>query len=384
MIIYKAYKFRLYPDDIQKNLLNKNFGCARFVYNHYFNIKEDYYKKYKKNMPLKDIKQDLSNNLKDKYEFLRECDSMVLTCAVENLERAYINYFSGRASRPKPKYKGCKDSYKCNCIRSSYKNSNYANIVVDIKNKTIKLPKLGLVSIKGYRNLEEFPYTIINVTLSKESDKYYASVLVKEEITKNDEVDGIIGIDMGIKDLVITSEGIKYPSIDNSVQIRRIKGLNKALSRSEKSSNNRLKIKTCLSRAYMKMRNKRKYYIHEITKKIIDNNKYIFVEDLDIKSMIQNKETYLAASINNASWREFLSTLKYKSKWYDREYIEIDRYYPSSKVCNVCGYKNKIDSLNIREFECVNCGCRHDRDINASINILWEGLNKRFELSKIS
>ena len=341
--IYKSYRFRIYPDNEQKHCLNVNFGCTRFVYNHYLNEKEDYYKKYNKNLSIKDIQHNLAVDLKDKHKWLRECDSMALQNAIVNLDRAYINFFEGRASKPKPKYKGCKDSYKTSCIRGSYKNSTYANIEVDIKMYLIKLPKMGWVAFKGYRDLVAFPWKIVSVTLSKESNKYYASVLVEDIIDdKPLVITNAIGIDMGIKDEVICADGGKYSKLDTTRVEKCIKGLQKALSRCEKNSHNRYKLKEKVSRGFMKIRNMRKYYIHEITKELTDNNDLIAIETLDIMGMIQEgKGTHLSKHINNASWRHLIETLRYKCKWKGKVLIEIDKYYASSQICNVCGQKNK-------------------------------------------
>ena len=387
MKIYKAYKFRLYPSNEQKHYLNTNFGCTRFVYNHYLNKKEDYYKKYKKNLSLKEMKHDLSINLKVKHPWLRECDSMALFSALDNLDRAYTNFFEKRADKPKFKYKGGRDSYKTNCIRGMYKGHFYENIKVDIKNKLIKLPKMGYVPIKGYRGLVAFPWKILSVTLSREANKYYVSVLVEQEVKEeNIKVKSAIGLDLGIKDLVINADGMKYKRLDISRIEKRIKGLQKHSARCVPHSNNSLKIKNKISRAYMKMKNMRKYYIHEITKNIVNNNDLIAVETLDIKNMIQSrKETKLSKYINYASWNTLINTLKYKCKWNNKVLVNIHKYYASSQICNVCGHKNKeVKDLSIREYRCTNCKSELDRDINASINILWRGINKYFKTIEIS
>ena len=387
MKIYKAYKFRLYPSNEQKHYLNTNFGCTRFVYNHYLNKKEDYYKKYKKNLSLKEMKHDLSINLKVKHPWLRECDSMALSSALDNLDKAYNKIIEKRADKPKFKYKGGRDSYKTNCIRGMYKGHFYENIKVDIKNKLIKLPKMGYVPIKGYRGLVAFPWKILSVTLSREANKYYVSVLVEQEVKEeNIKVKSAIGLDLGIKDLVISADGMKYKRLDISRIEKRIKGLQKAFARCVPRSNNSLKIKNKISRAYMKMKNMRKYYIHEITKNIVSNNDLIAVETLDIKNMIQSgKETKLSKYINYASWNTLVNTLKYKCKWNNKVLLSVEKYYASSQICNVCGHKNiEVKDLSIREYKCQNCKSELDRDINASINILWRGINKYFKTIEIS
>lgn len=181
MIIYKAYKFRIYPNNVQKNMINRCVGSSRFVYNYYLDKKIKEYKENQKNISLKEMKHDLVL-LKDKYEFLKENDSMSLTNSLEDLDTSFTLLFEKRGRYPKFKTKGIKDSYKTDMIRNTYKGRRYENINVDIENKTIKLPKIGIVKMRGYRYLKEFDKDIKNVTISKEGNKYYASVCVKEEV----------------------------------------------------------------------------------------------------------------------------------------------------------------------------------------------------------
>ena len=205
--MYKAYKFRLYPSDMQKEMIHKTFGCCRFVYNHFLNeCKENGYKK------AYDMCKDLKE-LEKEYSFLKEIDSCSLRCSIFNLEDSYKNFFARRSSYPNFKSKFSKQSYRTTCIRGSYKGKEYSNIELDFINKRIKLPKLGLVEIRGYRNLESINGKIINVTVEKETTgKYYVSVIIDEvELLKEKVVpNSIVGIDLGIKDLVVTSDGEKY------------------------------------------------------------------------------------------------------------------------------------------------------------------------------
>lgn len=374
MIIYKAYRFRIYPNNVQKNMINRNIGSSRFVYNYYLDKKIKEYKEKHKNISLKELKHDLVL-LKNKYDFLKENDSMSLTNSLEDLDCSFSNFFEKRNGFPKFKAKGIKDSYKTDMIRSVYKGKRYENISIDINNKTIKLPKLGVIKIRGYRNLKEFNKDIKNVTISKEGNKYYVSVCVKEEILESPfKLTHAIGIDLGVKDLVITSEGIKYNKLDTKRIERHIEDLQRKLSKCEKKSIRGYKLKLKIKRLYMKLKNMRKYYIHEITRKLTDDNSLIITENLDVKNMLK-KGQKLTKHIANASFSEIIRILKYKIKWKGKKLIQVNTFYPSSQICHRCGYKNiKVKDLSIRKWECDKCGCENDRDINSSQNILFEGL----------
>ena len=373
MVIYKAYKFRIYPNKIQENMINKNIGSSRFVFNYYLDKKIKEYKDNNKNILLKEMKHDLVI-LKNEYVWLKENDSMSLTNSLEDLDMSFTNFFEKRGCYPKFKVKGIKDNYKTDMIRSTYKGRRYENISVDIKNKTIKLPKIGIVKMRGYRNLKEFNKDIKNVTISKEGNKYYASVCVKEEVIERPFIlSNVIGIDLGIKDLVITSDGIKYKKLDISRVEKHIEDLQRKLSRCEKKSIRRYKLKLKIKRVYMKLKNMRKYYIHEITKTLVNDNDLIITEDLMVKNMIEEKR--LSKYIANASFSEIIRVLKYKTKWSGKKLIKVNTFFPSSQICHRCGFQNKnVKNLSIRKWKCEECGCMHDRDINSSENILFEGL----------
>lgn len=373
MVIYKAYKFRIYPNKIQENMINKNIGSSRFVFNYYLDKKIKKYKDNNKNILLKEMKHDLVI-LKNEYVWLKENDSMSLTNSLEDLDMSFTNFFEKRGCYPKFKVKGIKDSYKTDMIRSTYKGRRYENINIDIKNKTIKLPKIGIVKMRGYRNLKEFNKDIKNVTVSKEGNKYYASVCVKEEVIEKPFIlSNVIGIDLGIKDLVITSEGIKYKKLDISRIEKHIEDLRRKLSRCEKKSIRRYKLKLKIKRVYMKLKNMRKYYIHEITKTLVNDNDLIITEDLMVKKMIEEKR--LSKYIANASFSEIIRVLKYKTEWSGKKLIKVSTFFPSSQICHRCGFQNKnVKNLSIRKWKCEECGCMHDRDINSSENILFEGL----------
>ena len=373
--MYKAYKFRLYPNDNQKILINKTFGCTRFIYNHFLNKckEEKFIKAYDMCKELKELVLD--------YPFLKEVDSMALRCSIFNLEDSYKNYFSKRSAYPSFKNKFSKQSYRTNCITSVYKNKKYSNIKIDIKEKMIKVPKLGLVKIRGYRNLDELTDRIINITIEKEkTNKYYVSVITKkeEEIPKKITPTSIVGIDLGIKDLVVTSDGEKYhnPKEINKRE-KRLKRMQRKLCRQVKGSNNYNKTKEKIARIHSKIKNSRKHNIITIANKIVKEHDIIVSEKLNVKKMSSNHK--LAKNILDVSFNKICELLKWKAKLLGKYYYQVDTYYPSSKICSHCDNKTEItNDLKVRMWECENCGNTNDRDINASINIMFEGIKMHF------
>ena len=373
--MYKAYKFRLYPDDNQKMLINKTFGCTRFIYNHFLNkCKEEGYKKtYDMCKELKELELD--------YPFLKEVDSTALRCSIFNLEDSYKNYFSKRSGYPSFKSKFSKQSYRTNCIISSYKNKKYSNIRIDLKEKMIKIPKLGLVKIRGYRNLDKLTDRIINITVEKEkTNKYYVSVITesKDEIKEKVTPTSIVGIDLGIKDLVVTSDGEKYPNPKEiNKREKRLKRMQRKLSRQVKGSNNYNKTKEKIARIHSKIKNSRKHNIINIVNKIVKEHDIIVSEKLNIKKMSSNHK--LAKNILDASFNKICELIKWKAKVLGKYYYQVDTYYPSSKICSHCDSKTEvINNLNVRTWICENCGNTNDRDINASINIMFEGVKMHY------
>ena len=373
--MYKAYKFRLYPNDNQKILINKTFGCTRFIYNHFLNKckEEKFIKAYDMCKELKELVLD--------YPFLKEVDSMALRCSIFNLEDSYKNYFSKRSAYPSFKNKFSKQSYRTNCITSVYKNKKYSNIKIDIKEKMIKVPKLGLVKIRGYRNLNELTDRIINITIEKEkTNKYYVSVITeKEEKTpKKITPTSIVGIDLGIKDLVVTSDGEKYPNPKEiNKREKRLKRMQRKLCRQVKGSNNYNKTKEKIARIHSKIKNSRKHNIITIANKIVKEHDIIVSEKLNVKKMSSNHK--LAKNILDAGFNKICELLKWKAKLLGKYYYQVDTYYPSSKICSHCDNKTEItNDLKVRMWECENCGNTNDRDINASINIMFEGIKMHF------
>ncbi len=326
MIVNKAYKFRLYPDEYQKELINKTIGCTRFIYNYMLSKKKD-------NINLFDfdlIKQIPSLTIK--YPFLKEVDSCALRCAIFDLDNGFKKYFSKKGVYPKFKTKGAKDSYRTNYVKNKYKDKIYENIKLDLVNKKITLPKLKEVKIKGYRHLRKINGRILNTTISKVADKYYVSVCVEEELNVKEIIpSSVVGIDVGIKSLVTTSDGKTFgnPNYLNKYE-KRIKRLQRDLSRKIKGSNNYYKTKMKLEETYRKLRNARTKTNEEIVSKIVNDYDIIISEDLSINTMIKEAKKYLRKSITNSTMGDIIKRLKYKCTWLGKKYYQVNRYYASS------------------------------------------------------
>ena len=378
MKIYRAYKFRLYPINEQRILIHKTFGCSRFVYNYYLNYQ-------KENGVQKSF--DLCKNLKElekNYEYLKEVESSTLRCSIFDLEDGFNNFFAKRSGYPKFKSKFARQSYRTSCIRSTYKDKKYSNIELDLLTRFIKLPKLGKVKIRGYRDKNIIEGRIINATISKDAtNKYYVSVLVEEDILiEKVTPTSIVGIDLGIKDLVITSDGVKYGNKKVLAKYeKKLKRLQRKLFRQVKGSKNYLKTKEKIARVHAKIKNYRKHYLNDIANEIVNEHDIIVTESLLVKDMFKDKRKAFNKSLSDAAVSTLRSLIEWKCKVKGKFYYKINTYYPSSQICSRCGYKNsKLKDLSIREYDCPKCGSHNDRDINASLNILFEGLKLHYNL----
>ena len=370
--MYKSFKFRLYPNKEQKELLNKSFGCSRFIYNYYLSIiKNNGYKNSYSNI------SNYVNNLKYEYSFLQEIDSVIIRKTLFHLDDNLKKYYNNNFGYPKYKCKFDRHSYTTSAIYKSYKNKRYCNIELDLVNKRVKLPKLKWIDIRGYRNIKSVSGKIINATISRDKNgKYYVSIVFDMiDINNKDFIPrNIVGIDLGIKKLLTLSDGITY---ENNKYIekyeKRIKRLQRELSRKIKRSNNYNKCKKKLAILHSKLKNARKYYIHNITKKITDEYDIVTCEKLTVQKMLSNKE--LSKKISDSSFYEIIRQLEYKSKNKGKLFYQIDTYYPSSQKCHICGnIDKKYKDLIERVYKCSKCQNEIDRDLNASINIMYEGV----------
>lgn len=360
----KAYKYRIYPNKKQKEIIAKTFGCCRFVYNTYLAKRIEMYEKNKENFSYVQCANDMKN-LKSELEWLKEVDSTALQSSLRDLDMAYQKFFKEHTGYPKFKSKrNNKKSYKTN-----YTNRN---IEVSFENNKIKLPKLKWTKVKIHR---EFIGKIKSATVSQvPSGKYFVSILVETEHIPMKQNNNSVGIDLGIKDLLITSDGEKFDNIHTTKKYEnKLAKEQRKLSRKIKGSKNWNKQKIKVARIHERIRNTRIDNLHKISHKLISENQVIVSEDLAVSNMVKNHN--LAKAILDCGWYELTRQLTYKAEWNDRIYIKIGRYVPSSQTCNVCSYVNKdIKDLSVREWICPQCGTVHDRDINAAKNILNEGL----------
>ena len=373
MKIHRAYKFRLYPTKEQVVYIRKTFGCTRFVYNYCLDLKRK-----NKYLTKFDLIKELPK-LKKEYPFLKEVDSSSLQNAVTDLMVGFSKQENNQGGYPKFKKKGEKESFRTNFITSSYKGRVYENIKVDLTRRVIELPKLKEIKIRGYRNLEELTGRILNAIVKEVSTKFYVSLCIEEELELPEKVTNkAVGIDIGVKNLVVTSNKEYYgnPRYLDKYE-RKIKRLQLELSRKVKGSKNYIKCKKKLEEVYRKLKNARKKTVEKIVSNITRNHDIIIAENLQVMKMLvhNNNHKHLRKEITNATFSEIIRILKYKCLWLNKIFIQISPYYASSQICSRCGNKDTVmKDLRIREYRCSKCGLEIDRDYNASINILNEGL----------
>ena len=371
-IINKAYKLRIYPSKEQAELIDKTIGSSRFVYNYFLNERIKKYKESKESIDFYSCSRILTQMKKDSnYIWLKECDKWALQTSLKDLDSAYSNFFrelkKGNSNQGFPKFKSKHKS------RLSYRTT-FTNNNIEIKDNKIKLPKLKWIRFRDNRDTSNI-LKIFNVTISKtKTNKYYVSVCV-EEFTQEKETTGImIGIDLGLKEYLTTSDNeiIRNPRwLIQSEE--KLKKLQHSHSRKKKGSNNREKTRLKLAKLYEKVSNQRRYFQNVLSTRLINENQVIVLEHLKSSNMVKNHK--LAKSISDVSWYEFTRQLEYKGMWNGRDVIKIDQFFPSSQLCSNCGEINKqTKDLNYRTYECGKCGLVIDRDYNASLNILNEGL----------
>lgn len=360
--MFKAFKYRLYPTASQAEKINQNIGCARFVYNQLLDERIKVYKETKQKS------KKTYCDLKKEHDFLKDADSRALLHSRKNLDFAYDKFFK----EPNTGFPKFKSKHKCRCSYTTDNNNN----AIHFKGNRLRLPKVGFVKIVEHRQHEG---RILTATISHErSGEYYASVLCEIEHPQVLPVtEKVIGIDLGLHDIIVCSDGerVEAPKHFRKAE-QKLAKIQRAFSRTKKGSKGHEKSRLKVARCHQKIKNQRNDFLQKLSTKLIRENQVICLEDLSVKGMERNKK--LAKSVSDASFTKFVEMLEYKAEWYERNIIKIDRFYPSTQLCSGCGYRNEsikgLRGLKVREWICPGCGEVHDRDLNASRNILKEGL----------
>ena len=359
--IHKSYKYRIYPTKEQEVFLLKHFGSVRFVYNHFLaERKEQYDKTGKSDNYYKQAKSLTELKKQEEYSWLKEINSQTLQSALSNLESAYVNFFSGRSKFPRFKKKTHRNSF---CVPQ----------FVKVENSKIYIPKLK--KLDGIKMIEhrKLQGKILFATFSKTpTNKYFVSITVEQDYNSKQPTHKEIGIDLGIKDLIITSNGNKFKNHKFISKFeQQLKKSQQHLSRKQKGSKRRERQRLKVALIHEKIHNCRLDNLHKISHKLVMENDVVYMENLNVKGMLKNHN--LARAISDCSWSELKRQLHYKGDWDDTYIHEIFRFYPSSKTCSNCGYIVDKMPLDVRNWTCPKCKTKHDRDVNAAINILQEG-----------
>lgn len=364
----KAYKFRIYPDDEQKVLFAKTFGCVRLVYNYWLDRKIKQYKEDKTAVTYTACAKEMTElKMSDDYVFLQEVDSISLQQSLRHLDMAFQNFFKQtKAGFPRFKSKKhSKNSYSTVCI-----NGN-----IDISNGYLKLPKVGKVKLKQHRSIPS-NYILKSVTISQTSSgKYYASILFEyEKQVQEQELHSFLGLDFSMHELYKDSNGNEpqYPRYYRQAE-KKLKREQRKLSLMEKASNNREKQRIKVAKLHEKVANQRKDFLHKQSHQIANEYDCVCVENLNMKAMSQTLN--FGKSVSDNGWGMFVTYLKYKLEEQGKKLVKIDKFFASSQICSCCGYVNReTKNLAIRTWNCPQCGVHHDRDVNAAINIRNEGM----------
>jgi len=363
----KAYKYRIYPTDAQMVFFAKTFGCCRLVWNKMLDEKLQAYKKKER------IPRPTPAKYKDEFPFLKEVDSFALCNVQLQLEKAFKDHFRNRKQFKLPKFKKKRD-------KQSYTTNNVNNSIrVNFEKGLLYLPKLREgVKIELHR---KFDGKIKSVTISRTNEgKYYASILIETQNPRNKVVEPkskACGVDLGLEHFATVTNDFGSYKVEHPKYLRRgeerLRRLQRRFSRKQKGSKKSEKARLKLARQHAYITNARNDFLHKLSKAIIDENQVVVVEDINVKGLLK---TRLAKSISDSGWSKFLTYLKYKAEWYGRTFIQVDRFFPSSKLCHRCGHKNNDLVLNDRTWCCPACGETHDRDVNASVNLYFVGLGR--------
>lgn len=373
--MFRAIKVRLYPNKQQEQAINKILGCYRFVYNHMLALKQQEYNDNKTNLSLCDLSKYFFRTLREdeNYSWLKEQNTNVMQQSIRQMLTAYDRFFKLHTGFPKFKSKKDKQSalFSINAIskRNTFE-TKHISLIKSLKNIKFRCSDLYFKRLKTYKN------SIRSATMSKtKSGNYFLSILIdipQDEIVKFKQTGGSVGIDLGVKDFVITSDGEVFENKHFlKKQENKIKKLQKQLSRKVKGSNNRGKARIKLAKAHEHLVNQRESYIHSVVNELLKYYDTICMEDLNVSGMLKNHK--LAKAIQEVGFYRFKSVLLDKSVNNGKRVVFVDRFYPSSKTCSCCGYVYRKLTLKERDWKCPDCGEIHDRDLNAAMNILTEG-----------